>query len=142
MLSNLYHLGEDIWECWYVIYLHVWPLSLAKSLNTLKSKFCSHSPLCHPWMSAHKSNFISISSFSKGSNECGTNNYTHFEEPGYHFLLQAETILIFGGHRKHSRKEMKTSLEATVCIPGKVLTLCRPQWWEVGTNSSFTANWV
>lgn len=28
-------------------------------------------PFCHPWTSAHKSSFISISSFSKISGECG-----------------------------------------------------------------------
>lgn len=94
-------------------------------------------------MSAYKSKFISISSFSNISNECGTNNHGHLSNLCRSWVpcfASGRTYLDFEGHRNHSSEEIKRSLETTGFIPGKVLTLRRPPRGEGGTNSSFTAD--
>lgn len=101
-------------------------------------------PFCHPWMSAHKSNFISISSFSNISSKCGTNDHRHlsiFCRECVPSLALGRTYLDFRGHRKLSNEEIETLLETTMCVLGKCLLFCRPQQREGGINSAFTADW-
>lgn len=64
--SPLLCVGMDVPKCDH------WTLS--RSYNSPKEQVLysfQNVPFCHPWMSARKSNFISISSFSSISSECG-----------------------------------------------------------------------
>ena len=64
--SPLLCVGMDVPKCDH------WTLS--RSYSSPKEQVLysfQNVPFCHPWMSARKSNFISISSFSSISSECG-----------------------------------------------------------------------